>query len=266
MARLSLFLLGSFQITLDGEPVGTFESDKVRALLAYLAVESDRPQRRETLAGLLWPEWPERNARHSLSQALFNLRCAIGDPDAASPFLIVIHHTVQFNPASDYYLDVSSFRALLAECEQHRHPRLEACSPCLDRLQQAMAIYRGAFLEGFSVRDSASFEEWALLKREQLHRLAMDALQRLADCHERRGEYARALPHARRQVELDPLREGAHEQIMRLLALSGRRSEALAQYQACGQVLAAELGVGPAAETTALYEQIRDGKLGGKAE
>jgi DNA-binding SARP family transcriptional activator len=60
MAHLLLALLGPFQVTLAGEPVTSFESDKVRALLAYLAVEADRPHRRESLAGLLWPDWPER--------------------------------------------------------------------------------------------------------------------------------------------------------------------------------------------------------------
>jgi hypothetical protein len=72
-------------VTLDGEPATAFESDKVRALLAYLAVEADRPHRREKLIGLLWPDWPERSARQNLSQALCNLRAAIGDRDADLP-------------------------------------------------------------------------------------------------------------------------------------------------------------------------------------
>jgi adenylate cyclase len=48
---------------------------------------------------------------------------------------------------------------------------------------------------------------------------------------------------------------------MRALALSGQRSAALAQYETCRRLLAEELGVEPGAETTRLYEQIRDGKL-----
>ncbi|PKO20769.1 MAG: hypothetical protein CVU38_18325 [Chloroflexi bacterium HGW-Chloroflexi-1] len=59
MVRLSLSLLGPFQVMLDGEPATGFESNKVKALLAYLAVEADRPHPRETLAGLLWPDYPE---------------------------------------------------------------------------------------------------------------------------------------------------------------------------------------------------------------
>ena len=88
MAHLSISLLGSFQVTLDGEPVTGFESARVRALLAYLAVESDRPHRRETLAGLLWPNWPDRSARTNLRRALSNLRKAIQDHSAIPPYLM----------------------------------------------------------------------------------------------------------------------------------------------------------------------------------
>ena len=84
MVRLSISLLGTFQVLLYGQEIAGFDSDKVRALLAYLAIESDRPHRREALAGLLWPERPERTARHNLSQALFNLRTLLDDA-AGSP-------------------------------------------------------------------------------------------------------------------------------------------------------------------------------------
>jgi len=55
MARLELSFLGPFQVRLEGRPVTSFEADKVRALLVYLAVEASRPHRREQLASLFWP-------------------------------------------------------------------------------------------------------------------------------------------------------------------------------------------------------------------
>ncbi len=254
MARLVLSLLGPFQVTLDGEPVTGFESNKVRALLAYLAVESHRPHRREVLAGLLWAEWPHRAALSNLRYALCKLRGTIGDRDVCPPFLLITRQTIQFNTASDYWLDVAAFLEGVAVGR--------AGHPAIDRLEQAVALYRGSFLEGFSIGDSAAFEEWALFKREQIGRRALSAFYRLAACYEQRGEYEQAQSYAWRQLEMEPWDEEAHQQLMRVLALSGQRCAALAQYETCRRVLAEELGVEPAAQTTRLYEQIRDGRLG----
>ncbi len=262
MSPLSIRLLGSWQTSLNDQPLIGFESDKVRALLAYLAVESDHPHRREALAGLLWPERPEYNARRCLNQALCDLRRVVGDRTASFPLLIVTRQTVQLNPASEHMLDVAAFGALLDACQQHSHSSLLDCALCLDRLQQALALYEGDFMKGFSVGDSSAFEEWAMLQREHLGQRVMETLRHLADGYERRGALEQALRYARRQVELDPWREEAQRQVMHLLAATGERGAALAQYEACRRALAAELGIEPEMGTTALYQQIRDGKAG----
>jgi DNA-binding SARP family transcriptional activator/predicted ATPase len=253
MAHLSLSLLGPFQVTLDGQPVTGFKSNKVRALLAYLAVEADRTHRREVLAGLLWPDWPDRDALSNLRYALSNLRRVIGDRIAEPPFLLITRDTLQFNTASDYWLDVTAFTEMVEADKTH--------PSTIDQLEQAVALYRGSFLEGFSVGDSPAFEEWALFTREQIGRQVSSALHRLSATYEQRGQYEQAQSCAWRQVELEPWDEAAHQQLMRTLALSGQRSAALAQYETCRRLLAEELGVEPAEETTRLYEQIRDGEL-----
>jgi predicted ATPase/DNA-binding SARP family transcriptional activator len=218
-----------------------------------LAVETEQPQRREKLAGLLWPDWPEPSARANLRRALANLRQVIHDHHATPPFLHISRQTVQFNRASDAWIDVAAFTDLLQA--KGRSPQT------IGQLEEAVELYRGDFLDGFSVADSAAFEEWALLNRERLRRLVMEALHLLAEGHEHGGEYERGLRHAWRQVELDPWREKAHRQLMRLLTLSGQRGAALAQYEVCCSLLAEELGVEPGEQTTRLYQQIRDGVL-----
>ena len=106
MARLAVRLLGGFRVELDGEPVYGFETDKARALLAYLMVEADRPHRRETLAGLLWPDRTDAAARNSLRHTLFRVRQALTGHEAPgtdrvvvepAPFLFVTSMDVQFN-------------------------------------------------------------------------------------------------------------------------------------------------------------------------
>ena len=254
MAHLALHLFGSFRVTLDGRPVTAFKSNKVRALLAYLAVEADTPHRREVLAGLLWPDWPDRDAFSNLRYALSDLRRAIGDRTAAPPYLLITRDTLQFNPSSDCSLDASAVLELGDEIA------IQSAAP--EQLEEAVALHRGSFLEGFSLDDSPAFEEWTLFTRERLARLVFAAHHRLAAIYEQRGEFTRAQSFARRQIELEPWDEVAHGQLIRCLALGGQRSAALAQYEACRRLLAEELGVEPAEETTRLYRQVRDGKLG----
>ncbi|HLF25845.1 MAG TPA: tetratricopeptide repeat protein [Anaerolineae bacterium] len=257
MSHLSLHLLGPYQVTLDGQPVTEFRSDKVRALLAYLALEADRPHRREALAGLLWPEVPDQTARNNLRLALHRLRQAIGDGDADPPVLNLTPETIQFNSASNAWLDVSVFTGRLAAGDAHGHRRLETCRTCIEQLREAADLYRGDFLQGFFLEESVAFSEWAVVRREGLHRRALEALYHLAEYHRQHGEQERALFYARRQLELEPWREEAHRQVMRSLARSGQHSAALAQYEACRQVLLEELGVKPSEETRALYERIQ---------
>src|SRR6266508_2474740 len=261
MARLTLALLGALEVTLDGQHVGGFAYDKVRALLAYLAVEADRPQRREALAALLWPEQPDPTARNNLRRALLTLRAAIDDQHASPQFLLITRDTLQFNRASDNALDVASFQALIAAVDAHAHPPAELCPECVTRLEQAVALYRGDFLAQFALRDSVAFSEWALVSRERLHRQALGALASLMAHHEHTGADQAAQTYARRLLALEPWDEAAHCCLMRVLVRQGRRNAALAQYERCRQVLADELGIEPSAETTALYERIWAGPL-----
>jgi DNA-binding SARP family transcriptional activator len=242
MTRLFINLLGPFQATVDGETLRGFDSDKVRALLAYLAAEAGRPHRREALAGLLWPDQSDLKARNSLRTALSNLRQTIGDPSAEPPFLQISRDFIQFDIASDYRLDLADFLGLLAECERHRHRRLDTCMACAQRQEAAVTLYRGDFLAGFSLAGSPSFEEWVVSRREQWHRQALNALYNLASYYERRGEYGRAYQYAARQITLEPWREEAHRQAMRALAFDGQRSAALAQYDTCRNILTNPFG------------------------
>src|ERR1043165_2564482 len=114
MAVLTLTFLGSFQVAIDSVPISRFRSDKVRALLAYLAVEAERPHSRASLCGLLWPEQNDDAALHNLSQTLLRLREALGDTRRATSFLQISRQAIQWNAASDYRLDAADF-ARLAE-------------------------------------------------------------------------------------------------------------------------------------------------------
>ena len=253
MTQLKVRLFGPLEVSVDGEPVTGFDSDKVRAFLAYLAVESDWPHRRQKLAGLLWPDFPENSARTNLRRALSNLRQVIGDREADPPYLFISRQTIQLNIQSEAWIDVARFNEL--------HKGQGSQSSSIEQLEEAVDLYRGPFLEGFALPDSAAFEEWHLLTRESLQQSLLRSLRRLATHYERIEQYERAVDYARRQIELEPYQEEAYQQLMRLLLLDGRRSEALAQFELLTEILSEELNVEPSADSVLLHERIQSGEL-----
>ena len=260
MTKLSISLLGTYALQLDGEPVTDLASGKVQGLLTCLLLEPDRPHSREHLAGLLWPESTESGARNSLRTALYRLRALIGDHDAVPPLLLITHDTLRLNPDAPIRSDVGIFGERFAEAQNHTHPDPATCMQCAATLAEAVTLYRGDLLPTFSL-DSAEFENWLVTRREALHRQALDALNRLAETHLARGEHDLALDYARRQIELEPWRESAHRQAMQALTLSGQRAAAIAQYEMCRTTLETELGIEPEAATIELHTRIRRGEL-----
>lgn len=259
MAFLQLALLGGFDLTVAGQAVHHFRSQREIALLAYLAVEAHQPQPRERLASLLWPAKPAAVARQNLRQTLTNLRTQLRAGQQTEPILLAEPTTIQFNPASAATIDVTRFRAAIATSATHQHTALAACTACLAQLAAAVALYRGPLLANFALSDSGLFEEWLLLTREQLHHEALTVLSQLSRIALQQADWTQTLHYARRQVELDPFQEEAHRQILQALAAQGERSGALAHFDSFRLHLATELGVEPSRETLTLLEQIRTG-------
>ena len=256
MTHLALAFLGSFRATLGDEPVSGLQSPRLQALLAYLAVETNRKHARRALGEMIWPNRPEGEALEALRYALSNLRTAIGDREAAPPFLHITRTTLRFNTASDYTLDVDCFQQQIASAESASED-----PTAIDALESAVALYRGDFLEDLFLPDAVAFEEWILLQRELLARQMASALRRLVIVHERDGAYDTAQIWAEQRLRIEPWNEAAHRQLMRTLALSGQRARALVQYETCRQRLNEELGVEPGRATQALYQAIREGQL-----
>lgn len=255
MKPLALYVLGPFHLTRQGMPITAFRSDKVRALLVYLALEHDRPHRRDELASLLWPEMSDEAARRNLRLSLHRLRQTLGDDEASALFNLT-RDTVQCR-LKTIWVDALAFEEMLTSVRRHPHEAVEKCDVCAKHLTRAVDLYRGDFLQGFILKDTLPFSEWVAVQRERWHYLAVKALFWLAEYHRRRGRFDDACRYAQRQLELEPWREEAHRQLMDVLARLGDVSAALAQYEACCHVLAEEFGVAPDEETQRLYRRIR---------
>ena len=259
MSHLAIYLFGGFRVELNGQPLNCFGTDKNRALLAYLALESGRPHRREALANLLWCEHAEAVARNSLRQALYQLRHILPQSEY-QPHLLITAKDVQFNPASDHWLDVLEFNHRITSCQLH-HPQQDGlCVDCLDSLQRAIELYKGDLLDGFTLRNCTQFTEWHVINQENCHYQALVALSTLADYYEANKKYNQLMNCTQRKIELEPWRESAYRRQMWALAMLGQRERALLRYKTLEEILQREMGIHPTSSTRRLYRKIRDTK------
>ncbi len=244
MSRLSVRLLGSPEIELEGKPI-VVDTRKAIALLAYLAVTRQQ-HRRDSLAALFWPESEQSRARASLRRTLSSLNTAIG-----ADWLAVTRESIGFKPAGAYVLDLEAF-----------HDNLESAringESALDDLNAAVALYRDDFMAGFALRDSPPFDDWQYLHADAARRDLIWALDQLTARCIAKQEWETAIQHAQRWLGVDQLQEPAHRQLIQIYGAIGDRAAAIRQYRECVQLLDSELGVGPLEETTTLYQAIME--------
>jgi DNA-binding SARP family transcriptional activator/lipoprotein NlpI len=250
---VSVYLLGTPRIERDGLTVHV-DTRKALALVAFLAVQTGY-QSRDTIGALLWPESDQSGARGALRRTLSVLHKALGGTG-----LHIEREAVALNQAEVWY-DLVAFRTALAACGSHGHFPQEVCERCLDPLTQAVSIYKGDFLQGFTLRDSAEFDLWQFQQSEYFRRLHAQALEKLVRLHIDLERYEVALEYAQRWLSQDSLHEPAHRQLIQLYARSGQRSLALRQYRECVRILDQELGVPPLEETTRLYQMVMENKI-----
>ncbi len=241
---LSVALLGPPHIEYDGRPVH-FDTRKAVALLALVSM-AEQPLSRDRLAVMLWPDSDDERARGALRRTVSVTAAGVGDA------LVVSRSTIALDE-SLVRVDAVQFRRLLAAGD-------------VGALGEACALYRGDFLTGFAVRDSPDFDDWQNTTADDLRHRLSTALEVLVAARVADGGLDEALDLARRWVALDVLHEPAQQATIRVLAMTGQRSAALRQYRECVRALADELGVAPLRETTALYDDIRSGRLAGSTK
>jgi pimeloyl-ACP methyl ester carboxylesterase/DNA-binding SARP family transcriptional activator len=180
---------------------------------------------------MLWPDSSEDVVRARLRRLLHRLQLTLGDS-----VLTTDRSTVRWSSAIDLQVDSQLFE--------------RACDR--GEFELACRLYLGDFLEGFSPGDCPQFDEWAFFRREALRGRAIQALERVVQDKSAAGDYAGAIAHAARLVELDPLSEVYSRHLIRNLLLAGDRATADRHLQALTRRLRDELNVEPDAETRAL--------------
>ncbi|MCA3575377.1 MAG: hypothetical protein IOC86_15775, partial [Aestuariivirga sp.] len=196
---------------------------------------------REALAGLLWAEHGEEQARSSLRQALAVLRKELKGQD--SSFFAATDAAFALHPE---HVEIDT-EALLAGARGATRQSLEA----------AMDLWRGPFLADVKAGEP-EIEQWLRERREYFTGKYIGVMDRLVPLLEgqRRIEVAKQL------VQADTLREASHRHLMEAYLAAGERPLALRHYESLRKLLKEELGVEPSSETQALRERIVASRVG----
>ena len=239
LSKYKLKVLGRFELSGPEGPV-ELANRKLVALLAYLACSAPVPQSRDKLATLFWGSHFEAQARQNLRQALSRLRrilgqgVLIGDGDEVS----LAPEAVDCDAARLQALSRDGGRALLAA---------------------AAELYQDPLLADVNIAEEA-WEDWLGAERLRLEGLALDAMIRHAEQALQSGDAESSLKSARRAIAVNALREDAHRLVVRALAATGRKAEALKHYQDLTVVLKRELNTEPDAVTKSLVADLRSAR------
>jgi DNA-binding SARP family transcriptional activator len=228
-------LFGPFTVLKGGRELPPLRTRKGQSLLALLVLRGGRGIERTWLAGTLWPDSAEAQARYNLRRSLSDLRQALGSEadrihSGGQP------QTLAFD-LQDAVVDVVVFDEAIERGD-------------VPSLQAAAALHHGPLLEG-------CLELWVLPERQARERSLANALELLARDAVAKGDASAAERYLRRAIRLDPFRETAQRALMQTLADAGSPSAALQCFRDLRLLLAHELRAEPAPETTALYRQIR---------
>jgi predicted ATPase/DNA-binding SARP family transcriptional activator len=227
---LEIRLLGRFELRLDGEPI-EISSRPSRMLLSYLVLTRMKQHPREKIAGLIWPDSTETNARKNLRQALWRLRKAIGEA-----YLLNDTQSIAFNPTSDFWLDV----AVLEEKEQQH-------------IVDAISAYEGELLPGF-------YDDWILLERDRLEAIYERKMHQFIEQLIQEQRWEDVLNWGEHWIAKGQIPEAAYRALMRAHAAVGELSKVEMVYRRCIDALLHDIGVEPSAETEQLYRRLLAGE------
>lgn len=253
---LTICCLNGFKVQRGSERIlpESWNRKKTALLFKFLLVQR-QPVPVHVLLDEFWPHLPEKSARHNLAVTVYNLRRVL-EPElergqrsnyilGGSDYLYLNWDLVAFYDVDEFLRKYREGLELLADGQ---------LTPASRVLTEAIELYKNDFLA------DAATEPWIVAERERLQVARIDLLEHLSDTLIKLGQYRKAFEYARRLVQLDPCNEEGHRMIMEALMAVGHRSQAIAQYQFCREILKRERGIEPGALTKELYRRIASGE------
>jgi ABC-type oligopeptide transport system substrate-binding subunit/DNA-binding SARP family transcriptional activator len=233
---LLVYLLGTPFIAINDHPL-TIPRRQVRSLFYYLAANNTLIPR-ERLAFLYWPDTPENTARRNLNRLIPLLRKSLPDPN----LIMTLGDQVSLNHQK-VWVDVHDFKT-------------KGSSEGKSVVAQAVELYRGRFLEGFSLPACPEFEVWIRQEARHMERCYLSTLARLIELHREEKDFKSAIGYAQRYLDCDETAEEIHRKLIELHVINRDRNAAIRQYEQCRDVLQREFGVEPLPETEDLFRSI----------
>ena len=244
LPTLQIALLGNFRLTYGDRSLLELNTERLQSLLAYLVLHRGKPQPRQRLAGLFWPESTDTQGRTNLRRELHNLRRILPDADQ---FIEVDSKTLLWRSPAPYILDVAEFEQAVSAAEVAE--QIEDFKVVRAALERAVTLYQGDLLP-------SCYDDWILPEQERLKQTYIRVLEWLIERLQQQQDYRGAMRYAQQLLEVAPLNEGVYYQLMQLHALGCDRASALRVYHRCMTILREELGVDPSPATRNFYERL----------
>jgi predicted ATPase/DNA-binding SARP family transcriptional activator/DNA-binding CsgD family transcriptional regulator len=246
---IRVWLLGGFRVSVGSRNIEAqkWRLRKAASLIKLLALAPGHALHRERVTDVLWPDLDAKSAANNLHRVLHTVRGALGDSQPAASRLVQLRgEMLVLCPGDQLWVDVEVFESAAGTARRSREP---------EAYRAAIELYAGELLP------EDRYEEWTQQRREELRQSHLALLIELARVHEEREEYEPAIQALGRVAYEEPAREETHASLMRLYALSGRRHEAILQYERLREALREALGAQPRPASLRLYEEIRAGSL-----
>ncbi|MGI9622702.1 MAG: ATP-binding protein, partial [Acidimicrobiales bacterium] len=233
--RLQVHLLGTVEVTLDGERLRDFDALRLQRFLALLLLRPELSHR-SRIAFELWPDSDESQARTNLRKLIHDVRNSLPDHEV---FVEITNEVVRWLPDGPSRADVIDFHTAAVSGD----------------VQLAASHYSGDLLP-------ACYDDWVLDERARARSSALSAFTRLAhegvaDC-----DFEKAVEYSRRALDLEPTDEEAVRTYMEANVNLDQRAAALQGYHRYTEILDRDLGVGPSPDLEALYRRLRQQSAG----
>ena len=247
---LAFRLFGAFELRRGAWVVQEAEWTRRVAvrLVRLLLCRGGRPVADDELIEAFWPDKPVDAARRSLQVAVSAARGVLDAPGAESSRILAAEHSYRLSLGAEDSVDASEFE------------RASATALSAGGAGRRAALLAAAALWGGEPLPEERYADWAIPWRERLIDRHAEVLAALIDVHADAGDLVAAAEVARRLVDLDPVNEVAHRQLIVAYARVGQRGHALRQYLACRRALVAELGIEPGEETAELQRRVLAGE------